>query len=185
MRRIAISAMAALLALSVLAPAAAADDALPPNFVGPCYATDEWNATADEPILFTCGWGVQGGPGMLVSYLNSYRAKLVVRDEQNNVVLRIDPEDLAALWGDPEVFPAGDDAIYCAGPTGRAVVWEYWLNAGLPAGEYTVTFSESLRHPVTDGYHTCWLKEDGSPVMPAPNQYRGSWETLGTLTVTP
>jgi hypothetical protein len=185
MRRIATSAMAALLALSALAPAAAADDWPPPNFVAPCLDGVEWTAEADAPIHFVCGWGVAGGPGKLVTFLKSYSGALIVRDEQDNVVMRLDPRDIAMLWGDPDVFPADDDFVDCAGPTGRVVVWHYWLSAGLPAGEYEVTFAESYRYPVTDGYQTCWLKEDGSRVVPAPSLYRGSWDDVSLLTVTP
>jgi hypothetical protein len=186
MRRIASPVVAALLALSVVAPAASAQDEWPPpNFVAPCMSFDGWVADAGQPIHFVCGWGIQGGPGLLVSYLNSYRATLVVSDDAGNVVLTIDPEELASLWGDPQVGDGDTEDVDCAGPTGRAVYWHYWLEAGLPAGSYTVSFTETLRHPVNDGYHTCWLRVDGSRLVPPPSLYRGSWEDIGTLTVMP
>jgi hypothetical protein len=167
-------------------PAASADDGPPSGLVEPCFAGDGWNAKPGEPIHFICGWGAQGGPGKLVSYLTSHRGTLIVRNEATGgVVLRIDPDELATLWGQPTVFPADDDWVVCAGPEWRLVLWHYWLNAGLPTGVYEVTFREDLTHPVNDGNHTCWWREDGSRLAPAPSLYRGFVTTVGTLTVTP
>ena len=61
--------------------------------------------------------------------------------------------------------------------------WSYLLEDGLPEGTYTITLEESLRHPVTDGFHTCWF-DDGTRVVPPPDHSRsGPWEAVGTLIV--
>jgi hypothetical protein len=52
---------AALLALATFVPSASAQDE--PAFVAPCGEGFEWTAKSGQPILFLCGWGVQGGPG--------------------------------------------------------------------------------------------------------------------------
>jgi hypothetical protein len=65
------------------------------------------------------------------------------------------------------------------------VAWHYRLGSGLPAGLYEVSLGETLKKPTNDGSHTCWVREDGSRVLPPPSLYRGSWEDLGTLTVVP
>jgi hypothetical protein len=170
------------LALAML-PAAAGAQEPPSGFVAPCYPDGEWTAEPGEPIHFLCGWGAQGGPGKLVSFLNSQEATMVVRDEQGQVVLQLDPEDIRALYVSPVSGPSDDDYVDCAGPEGRAVMWHYWLDGGLPAGTYEITWTETLTHPVNDGYHTCWLKEDGSRLMPAPSLYRGTTTSVATLTV--
>jgi hypothetical protein len=50
-------------------------------------------------------------------------------------------------------------------------------------GVYTVTRTETYRHPVNDGFHTCWF--DGEQVVPPPSLYRGSFDALTTLVVAP
>src|SRR6188474_219679 len=96
---------AALLALAMFVPSASAQDE--PAFVAPCGDGFEWTAESGQPILFLCGWGVQGGPGKIVTFLHSYDAALVVENEQGQAVLVIDAATLATLWGDPEWGPSG------------------------------------------------------------------------------
>ena len=168
----------ALLALATIVPSASAQDE--PAFVAPCGDGFEWTAESGQPILFLCGWGVQGGPGKIVSFLNSYDATLVVENEQGQAVLVID--SLASLWGDPEWGPSGFDDVSCAGPTGGGVTWSYVLEAGLPAGTYTVVLDQSFRHPIGDGSHTCWY-DDGTRVASPPNLSYGSFESVSTLIV--
>jgi hypothetical protein len=80
-------------------------------------------------------------------------------------------------------MPADDDYVVCAGPDFRLLLWHYWLNAGLAEGTYEITFTETLRHPVNDGFHTCWLREDGSRLAPAPSLYRGTTVSVSTLII--
>jgi hypothetical protein len=172
--------IAALLALLTFAPTASAQDE--PAFVFPCADGAEWEAAPDQPISFLCGWGTVGGPGLIEMFLRAHRGTLVVEDEDGEVVLAIGPAEFASLWGDPESGPSGFEDATCAGPTGRGVAWSYLLDAGLPEGTYTVTFVESVRHPVNDGFHTCWF-EDGTRVVSPPSLYTGSVEAVSTLIV--
>jgi hypothetical protein len=176
------SLAAAALALSML-PAAAVAQEPPSGYIAPCFGGETWTAAPGEPLHFVCAWGAQGGPGKIVSFLTSQRATVIVRDEEDNVVLRLDPEEIRALYGPPHVYPADDDFVACAGPDFQLAVWHYWLNEGLPEGVYEVTWIETLTHPVNDGYHTCWLREDGSRLVPAPSIYRGTTTAVSTLIV--
>ena len=171
---------AALLALAIFVPSASAQD--DPAFVAPCGDGFEWTAESGQPILFLCGFGVQGGPGRMVTFLNSYDATLVVEDEQGHAVLVIDAATLATLWGDPEWGPSGGDDMSCAGPSGGVALWSYVLEDGLPEGTYTVVLDESFRYPVGDGFHTCWF-DDGTRVASPPNLFSGSFEAVSTLIV--
>ena len=56
----------ALLALATFAPMASAQDE--PAFVFPCADGVELAAEAGQPISFFCGWGTQGGPGLMTSF---------------------------------------------------------------------------------------------------------------------
>jgi hypothetical protein len=172
--------LAALLALLTFAPTASAQDE--PAFVFPCADGVEWEAAPGQPIAFSCGWGVQGGPGLIETFLRAHEATLIVENEQGDPVLTIDPAGFATLWGDPQSGPSGFEDATCAGPTGRGVAWSYLLDAGLPEGTYGVSFVESVRHPVNDGFHTCWF-EDGTRVVSPPSLFRGSVEAVSTLIV--
>ena len=172
---------AALLALATLVPSAAAQDE--PAFVAPCGNGFEWSAEAGQPILFICGWGTQGGPGLMVNFLNAYDAALTVRDEAGSPVFTISADALADLWGDPESGPSGFDDVTCAGPTGHAALWSYILDGGLPAGTYTVILEESFSHPVTDGFHTCWAEDGTRLVSPPDHLVSGSFVAISTLIV--
>jgi hypothetical protein len=179
--RRALGALFACLLLLTVAPAASAQDE--PAFVFPCGDGFEFTAEAGQPIAFFCGWGTQGGPGLIKDFLNAYQATLVVEDEQGDPVLSIGPDGFATLWGDPEQFPSGFDDVTCAGPAGWVVGWSYLLEGGLPEGTYTITLDESLRHPVTDGYHTCWSADGTRLVSPPDHLSSGSWEAVSTLIV--
>jgi hypothetical protein len=165
-RRVLAAICACLLVGSLASTATAQDE---PAFVFPCGDGFEFTAEPGQPITFLCGWGTQGGPGLIVSFLNSYQATLVVKDAEGHTVLSIGPAEFATLWGDPESFPSGFDDVTCAGPTGHGVFWSYLLEGGLPEGTYSVTLEETLRHPVTDGFHTCRF-DDGTRVVEPPNQ---------------
>jgi hypothetical protein len=171
---------AALLALVTVVPRASAQDE--PAFVAPCGDGAEWTAESGQPILFLCRWGVQGGPGRMVTFLDSYDATLVVEDGQGHAVLVIDAATLATLWGDPEWGPSGFDNVSCAGPTGGVALWSYVLEDGLPEGTYTVVLDQSFRHPVGDGFHTCRY-DDGTRVASPPDLIGGSFEAVSTLIV--
>lgn len=181
-RRFLISVAALVLAASTLAPAVAADE---PVYINPCFDGQFSNAVAGEPLVMVCGWGGFGGPGKIVSFLNAHTASITVRDDQGAVILTIDPEDFADLWDEPFSWASGDEPeLACAGPTGRAVVWFYFMDEGLDAGTYEITYSETLSHPVNDGYQTCRLAEDGSRVSPVPSLWSGSYTAVSTLVVT-
>ncbi len=170
---------AALLVLTTLVPSASAEDE--PAFVPPCVGGLEFTAEPGQPIAFLCGWGTQGGPGLMNVFLKAYQATLIVEDEAGSPVLTIGPAEFAALWGDPESGPSGFEDVTCAGPTGQSAGWSYLLEAGLPEGTYTVVLQETLRHPITDGFHTCRLP-DGTPVT-SPGVVRGSRDAVSTLIV--
>jgi len=176
-----IAVAAALLALVAFAPTAAAQDE--PAFVFPCADGVEWAAEADQPIAFFCGWGTVGGPGLIEMFLRAHEGTLVVEDADSNVVLAIGPSEFASLWGDPESGPSGFEDVTCAAPIGQGVAWSYLLEGGLPEGTYTVTLEESLRHPVLDGFQTCWA-DDGARLVEPPNHlFGGSVEAIGTIIV--
>ena len=171
---------AAVVALATLAPISSAQDE--PAFVCPCADGVEWAAAPGQPISFFCGWGTQGGPGLINAFLKAHSGTLIVEDEEGDAVLTIGPTEFATLWGEPESSPSGFEDVTCAGPTGQSAGWSYLLEAGLPEGTYTVTLDESLRHPVTDGFHTCRF-DDGTRVAPPPALSTGPFEAVGTIIV--
>ena len=170
---------AALLALATLVPIASAQDE--PAFVPPCVGGLEFTAEPGQPITFLCGWGTVGGPGRMNSFLKAYQATLIVEDEAGRPVLSIGPAEFATLWGEPESGPSGFEDVTCAPPRGQGASWSYLLEAGLPEGTYTVVLHETLRHPVTDGFHTCRFP-DGTRVA-SPGVVRGSRDAVSTLIV--
>jgi hypothetical protein len=175
-----VAAVFALLALLSFVPSAAAQDE--PAFVFPCADGVEWAAEPGQPISFFCGWGTVGGPGLINTFLRAHEGTLVIEDADSNVVLAIGPSEFAGLWGDPESGPSGFEDVTCAAPTGYSVTWSYLLEAGLPEGTYTVTLDESLRHPVLDGFQTCWA-DDGTRLVEPPNHLSGGATAVGTIVV--
>jgi hypothetical protein len=171
---------AAMLALVTFVPTASAQDE--PAFVFPCADGVEWAAEPAQPIAFLCGWGTVGGPGLIRMFLKAHDATLVIEDENGDVVLAIGRAEFASFWGNPESGPSGFEDVTCAAPTGHAVAWSYVLEAGLPGGTYTVTLEESLRHPVTDGFQTCWA-DDGTRLAEPPNHLFGGATAIGTIVV--
>jgi hypothetical protein len=103
----------------------------------------------------------------MTAFLKAHQATLVIENEEGDVVLRIGRAEFAMLWGEPESGPSGFDDAACAGPTGRGALWTSVLEGGLPEGTYTISLGDSLRHPVTDGFHTCWF-DDGTRVASPP-----------------
>jgi hypothetical protein len=178
--RRALGALCACLLLLTLAPIASAQDE--PAFVFPCADGFEFTAEPGQPITFFCGWGVTGGPGLLTAFLMAHQATLIVEDEEGHTVLSIGPAEFTTLWSDPESFPSGFDDLSCASPTSYGAAWSYLLDAGLQEGTYTISLEESLRHPITDGSHTCWF-DDGTRLAPPPSLTSGSWEAVSTLIV--
>jgi hypothetical protein len=181
-RRLIISVLATLLAMSTLVPAVTAQD--DPAFVAPCFdpSPDTWTAEPGQAILFGCGWGATTLGG-LQSFLTADVRSFVVRDEDDNIVLAIGPDDADPGWGTPERFPSGDEEVTCASPYGWGVFWTHLFENGLPEGVYTVTWTETLRHPVNDGQHTC--RFEGEPVVPPPSLTRGPFDAVSTLVVAP
>jgi hypothetical protein len=178
--RRALAALCACLLVLTMSPVVSAEDE--PAFVFPCGDGFEFTAQPDQPITFLCGWGTQGGPGLMKAFLKGHQATLVVENQEGDPVLTIGPAEFATLWGEPESSPSGFDFVTCAGPTGQGNLWSYLLEAGLPEGTYTISLEESLHHPVTDGYHTCWF-DDGTRVALPPSLFRGSGEAVSTLIV--
>ena len=178
--RRALAALFACILLLTLAPLASAQDE--PAFVFPCGDGFEFTAEPGQPITFFCGWGTQGGPGLLLAYVMAHQATLIVEDDEGHTVLSIGPDEFATLWGDPESFPSGFEDLTCASPTSHGAAWSYLLEAGLPEGTYTISLEESLSHPITDGSHTCWF-DDGTRLASPPSLSSGSWEAISTLIV--
>jgi hypothetical protein len=120
----------------------------------------------------------------LQSFLTADVRSFVVQDEDDNIVLAVGPEDADPGWGIPERGPSGDEEVACASPYGWVVFWTHVFEDGLPEGVYTVTWTETLRHPVNDGSHTCWFA-DGERLVPPPSLARGSFDAVSTLVVAP
>jgi hypothetical protein len=181
-RKLIIPLLAALLAMSALAPAVSAQD--DPAFVYPCFdpSPDTWAAEPGQPIVFGCGWGATTLGG-LQSFLTADVRSFVVQDEDGNTVLAVGPGDADPGWGIPERFASGDEEVACASPYGWGVFWTHVFEDGLPEGVYTVTWTETLRHPVNDGSHTC--RFEGEPVVLPPSLFRGSFDAVSTLVVAP
>ncbi len=178
MRRIAVLVVAALLALSALAPAASADEE--PAIVGPCVDGLTWYAEPGQPLQFRCGWGAQTY-GQMRSFLTSDVRSLMVTDETGAVVLDLDPAEAAAFWWEPMRLEAEPGELTCASRWGWLMPWRYPAE-GLEAGVYTITWTETYTHPVNDGMHTCWW-DDGTRWEPVPSLYRGESNAVSTLVV--
>jgi hypothetical protein len=82
---------------------------------------------------------------------------------------------LAPIFGRASDYPP----LVCHPDVGAAIMWEHFL-APLDPGTYTLTETDSLRHPVTDGYHQCWY--EGERLSAPPSLYRGV--TVSTVTIT-
>jgi hypothetical protein len=170
--------LAALLALGTLAPVVSAQGE--PTDVYPCIDGLSFTAEPGQPIRLGCGWTAQS-PGLMKIYLRAHRGTLTVRNQAGSTVFGADSATFATYWGDVERLPEVDD--FCANPNWWLVWWRHTLEAGLPVGTYTITFVESLRHPVTDALQTCRI--DGEPALPPPSLYRGPFVAVTTLVVAP
>jgi len=178
--RSALGAIFACLLLGTLASSVSAQDE--PALVAPCVDGLEWGAEPGQAIEFFCGWGTQGGPGLIRTFLGAHQATLVVEDEQGSPVLTIGQAEFATLWSEPESGPSGFDDVTCAGPTGWGASWSYVFEDGLPEGTYTVTLTETMRHPVTDGFQTCRFP-DGTRLAEPPNHLYGGSTAIATIVV--
>jgi hypothetical protein len=179
MRRVAISVVAALLALSALAPVAVADEE-PVSIAACVFDGRTYEVDQGQDIRLLCGWSVNAR-GLVRAYLTSIERTLTLTDEDGNVVWSRGPEDTASDWLAPQWARAsdfGDPDYVCHPDVGWWVIWEYFL-APLDPGTYTYTQTDTLRHPVTDGYHQCWYQ--GERLAPPPSLYRGT--TVSTVTI--
>jgi hypothetical protein len=104
-----------------------------------------------------------------------------VTDADGKPVVDLDAASARAYWWNPVRLEDTDSV--CASRWYWMTPWRYPLAAGLPAGEYTVTWTETWTHPVNDGLHTCWW--EGTRLAPAPSLYLGSANAVSTLVVTP
>lgn len=134
------------------------------------------------PILVQCGWGAMT-LGQLKTFLIADVRSFIVQDEDDNIVVAVGPDEADPGWGIPERFPSEDLGLEYASPYGWGVNWHHLIEDGLPEGVYTVTWTETLRHPANDGFHTCWF--EGEQVVPPPSRYRGSFDAVTTLVVAP
>ena len=182
------SLVAALLAMSTIVPAVSAFEPGEQAFVAPCFDIGQfggtWMAEPGQPIRFTCGWGATTKGGLL-SFLTADTRSFTVQDKDGNTVLAVGPADGVPGWGLPQRGPSDDGSgVTCASPFGWSVGWNHVSEDGLPEGVYTVTWTETLRHPVNDGFHTCSF--EGVRLVPAPSKApAGSLDVVTTLVVAP
>ena len=150
---------AALLALATLVPIASAQDE--PAFVFPCADGVEWAAEPGQPISFFCGWGTQGGPGLMTTFLKAHRATLIVLDEGGDAGSEHRPRRVRDAVGRTRVGSLRLRGRHVR-RTDRPGRWLVLSDRRRPAGRHVHRHPhESLRHPVTDGFHTCRF-DDGT-----------------------
>lgn len=175
MRRFAIAVVVAALALSALAPAISAQE--DPTDVYPCFDGETFQVEQGAEIRLFCGWGFNAR-GLVRAYLTSIERSLVLRDEHGAVIWSRSPKDTAGDWLAPVFSRASDyPPLVCHPDVGGVLMWEYFLE--LAPGTYTMTETDTLRHPVTDGYHQCWY--EGERLSPQPSLFSGT--TVSTVTI--
>ena len=171
---------AALLALMTFAPVASAQDE--PAFVFPCADGVEWTAEAGQPITFFCGWGTQGGPGLLLTYVMAHQGTLIVEDGTGHPVLSIGPDEFATLWGDPE--QARQASTTSPAPVRRAGALAgpiFWRRS---AGRHLLRDPRGV--PAPPGHrrvHTCWSDDGTRLASPPDHLISGPFEAVGTIIV--
>jgi hypothetical protein len=106
---------------------------------------------------------------------------LVLRNAAGAVVWSrgpVETEDyyLPPTWSRASDFPGW----VCHPDVGWLLPWQVALGP-LPAGTYTLTQTETFRHPVTDGLHQCWY--EGVRLAEPPSMYRGTYDTTVTIVV--
>jgi hypothetical protein len=163
LRRIITFLIAMLLALSVAAPAASAQE---PTYVYWCFGDETVTVRQTDDITLRCPWGAKT-EGQMRMFLNSDVISFELKDGTGNVVWALDAEDAATYWSDPIKGKASDFGFECK----PDVSWLSRLTVPLgtlAAGTYTLTVNETYLHPVNDGIHTCTI--DGERIPP-PSLY--------------
>lgn len=163
LRRIISLLIAMLLALSVAAPAASAQE---PTYVYWCFGDSMVTVGHTDDIALRCPWGAKT-EGQVRMFLNGDVISFELRDGNGNAVWTLDPEDAATYWSDPFKVKASDVGFECK----PDVTWASRLTIPLPtlpADTYTLIVNETYLHPVNDGIHTCSI--DGERIPP-PSLY--------------
>lgn len=160
-----------LLTASIMAPAASAQE---PAFV---FAFDD-GATYVVPegteIILGYGWAAKT-KGQVRTYVAATRDSFHIQDAAGGTVASISVDEAKAFWGPLFKVPTTLLGLSCKKAEFWASLWEYDLGT-LPPGEYTLTATTTLTHPVNDGYHTC---ED----IPAPSLYPAGEYGPATVTI--
>jgi len=162
-RRIFVPLVAALLALSTLAPAVSAQG---PTYVYWCFGDESVAVSHDDHVVLRCPWGAKTA-GQLRMFLNHDVISFELKDGTGNVVWTLDPEEAATYWTEPVKVKASDFGFECKPDV-------QWLTrlvvplGTLAAGTYTLTVNETYLHAVNDGMHTCSI---GGERIPPPSLY--------------
>jgi hypothetical protein len=119
--------------------------------------------------------------GLIQAYQTSSERTLVLRDASGAIAWSRGPaatqgDSLDPLWARASDFPGW----VCHPDVGWWLPWETSIGT-LPAGTYTLTQTEVFRHPVTDGFHQCWV--EGVRLADPPSMYRGTIDTTVTIIV--
>jgi hypothetical protein len=155
--------VAMLLALSVAAPAASAQE---PTYVYWCFGDESVTVSQNDYIVLRCPWGAKTA-GLVRMFLNGDVISFELNDGTGNVVWTLDPEEAATYWTEPVKVKASDFGFECKPDV-------EWLSrllvplGTLAAGTYTLTVNETYTHPVNDGMHTCSIEGER---IPPPSLY--------------
>lgn len=163
LRRIPTLLFAMLLALTVAAPAASAQE---PAYVYWCFGDETVTVSQTDEIVLRCPWGAKTA-GLVRMFLNGEVISFELKDGNGDVYWTLGAEDAAKLWTDPVRGKASDFGFECR----PDVSWVSRLViplGTLPADTYTLTVNETYLHPVNDGIHTCSI--DGEQIPP-PSLY--------------
>jgi hypothetical protein len=162
-RRVFVPLVAALLALSTLAPAVSAQGE--PVLFDACFNGQITLNAADNNTL-ACSWGAKT-KGLVQMFVKADVRSFVLTDASGKVVWKLDPDQAAAVWSDPVTVTQSDWGFECVRDVGWFARWWYPLGA-LEPGTYTLTRNETYLHPVNDGMHTCSIEGER---IPPPSLY--------------
>jgi hypothetical protein len=158
---------------------------LPPTWVY-TYPGDGWvdHVKTNESIMMHWWWFAYS-PGQVKEFLGAASDVYIITNADGSYKKVITADEARKYFTDP--FPANPEVFWNATtPNGYswASAWEYPLGR-LPAGTYTVTFEETLRHTVNDGFHLFRDYETGERMYPVPDIYLpGKYINISTIIVT-
>ncbi|NIN10126.1 MAG: hypothetical protein GTN62_01455 [Gemmatimonadales bacterium] len=163
-RRIMALLAVALLATTMFAPGAAAQD---PVFVfvfadGATVEVDE----GDE-IILVYGWAAKT-KGQVRMAQSAIEDSFLVEDAAGTEIVNLSVEEADEYWNPLETIATVDLGINCKKAEFWVSVWTYSLGT-LPAGTYTLYSSTTFDHPVNDGYHNC--EEVDAPSLYPASEY--------------